>query len=261
MSGFGRAARGLVITVFGLAVAVPGRTATVSGRSAAVSGRAAEVFGRAGAVFGRAVVLALIVAFFGPEFAFGLAEAAVFALADDALVRAAAGLRAVLDPVVVFAALAPDEFDFAAVPRFGAGPRVTVASGLAVDMAFAAAVSALAAADIDLVAVFIACRAVDMVLADVVALVAAAVILPAAEVTLVAADDTVRAAAADVGAVLAVVRRELAAPAFVVVVVPGRVAGFLAAPVLADLPRAVLAVLRRAAVRVVVVTGTDLPPS
>jgi hypothetical protein len=51
-----------------------------------------------------------------------------------------------------------------------------------------------------LVAVFIACIAVDIVLADEVARVAAAVILVAAEVTLVAAEETVLAAVAGVAA-------------------------------------------------------------
>jgi hypothetical protein len=50
-----------------------------------------------------------------------------------------------------------------------------------------------------LVAVFMACSAVDIAFADDVALVAAVVILVAAEVTFAAADDTVRAAAAEVG--------------------------------------------------------------
>jgi hypothetical protein len=72
------------------------------------------------------------------------------------------------------------------------------AAGLAVDSDLAAEFSALAAAVIDLVAVFIACIAVDMVLADEVARVAAAVILVAAEVTLVAAEETVLAAVAGV---------------------------------------------------------------
>jgi hypothetical protein len=118
-------------------------------------------------------------------------------------------------------------------------------------MALAATVSALAAADMDLVAVFIACRAVDIVLADVVALVAATVILPAAEFTWLAADDTVRAAAAEVGLLADAVRRDRAVP-LVAVVVARRAAGFLAGPALDDRARAVLAGLRRATMRVVV---------
>jgi hypothetical protein len=80
-------------------------------------------------------------------------------------------------------------------------PLERVALGVATfmaDIVFAAALRAFAAVDIDLVAVFMARIAFDMVLADAVALVAAAVILPAAEFTLVAADDTPRAAVAGV---------------------------------------------------------------
>ncbi|HXW43823.1 MAG TPA: hypothetical protein VEL03_03490 [Streptosporangiaceae bacterium] len=93
------------------------------------------------------------------------------------------------------------------------------ATGLAVDMVLAAAVSAFAAVVMALVAVFMACIADDMVFADDVALVAAAVILVAADVTLVAAEETVRAAVAGVAELLdvelrlvrAVVLRDLAA--------------------------------------------------
>jgi hypothetical protein len=122
-------------------------------------------------------------------------------------------------------------------------------AGLAVDIALAAAVSDFVAAVIALVAVFIACKAVDIVLAEVVAFVAAAVILVAAFVTLVAADETVRAALAADGAVLAVDR-----------VVPPAVVLLRLDVLLADLVFGLLAV-RRAAVRVVVRAGTDLPPS
>jgi hypothetical protein len=124
------------------------------------------------------------------------------------------------------------------------------AAGLAVDIALAAAVSDFVAAVIALVAVFIACKAVDIVLAEVVAFVAAAVILVAAFVTLVAADETVRAALAAVGASLDAVDR----------VVPPAVALVRLDVLLADLVLGLLAV-RRAAVRVVVRAGTDLPPS
>jgi hypothetical protein len=151
-------------------------------------------------------------------------------------------------------------FGFAAVLALDAAGRGAVAVGLAVDIVLAAAVSDLAAADIDLVAVFIACMAVDIVLADVVAFVAAVVILVAAEVTLVAADDTVRAADAAVVVLLAAVVVLLAAVALVVVLVLGREAATLAVRALVDLPRALRAGLRRAAARVVVFTGTDLPP-
>jgi hypothetical protein len=132
------------------------------------------------------------------------------------------------------------------VPVAGAG-----AAGLAVDIALAAAVSDFVAAVIALVAVFIACKAVDIVLAEVVAFVAAAVILVAAFVTLVAADETVRAALAADGAVLDAVDR---------VVLPA-VALLRLDVLLADLVLVLLAVLRRAGVRVVVRAGTDLPPS
>jgi hypothetical protein len=82
------------------------------------------------------------------------------------------------------------------VPPVDRDRVVLVAAGLTDDMVLAAAVSALAAVDMALVAVFIDFIADDMVLADTVALVAAAVILLAAEFTLVAADDTVLAAVA-----------------------------------------------------------------
>lgn len=129
------------------------------------------------------------------------------------------------------------------------------ASGLATDIALAAAVRDFDAAVIALVAVFIACMAVDIVLADDVAFVAAAVILVAALVTFVAADETVRAALVADGALLdadaagRVVRPAAASPR--------RDALLL----LADLVRVLLAALRRAVVRVVVRAGTDLPPS
>jgi hypothetical protein len=85
-----------------------------------------------------------------------------------------------------------------------AAARLTVvlAAGLADCMVLAAAVSAFAAVDMALVAVFIARMADDIVLAEVVALVAAAVIFVAAVFTLVAAEDTLRAADAGVIALL-----------------------------------------------------------
>jgi hypothetical protein len=192
---------------------------------------------------------------------------------------------------------------------------VAPASGFAVDMVLAAAVSAFAAVIIDLVAVFIACIADDIVLADDVALVAAAVIFVAADVTLVAADDTVLAAVAGVAELLdedlrvereAELRVEREAvprdaelrvdradvprvdrdAGFRVVdeAIPAGMAavwraavdlarltvralvvfGRLAVPDalrLTDLLLAVLAELRRVAARVVVLTGTDFPPS
>ncbi|MGO8883111.1 MAG: hypothetical protein ACLQI7_05290 [Streptosporangiaceae bacterium] len=132
------------------------------------------------------------------------------------------------------------------------------AAGLATGIVFAAAVSDLAAVVMALVALFIACMAVNIVLADVVALLAAAVILVAAEVTLVAAEDTVRAAVMAAGAFL--VPAERVVFGLVLELVFGRAAVFFTALLLADLPRAGLAVLRRAAARVVC-AGTELPPS
>ena len=126
-----------------------------------------------------------------------------------------------------------------------------VADGLAEDIALAAAVSDFVAAVIALVALFIACMAVDIVLADVVAFVAAAVILVAALVTFEAADETVRAAFAVDGAFLDAVVR----------VVPAAAAPARLDVLLAGLVPVLLAGVRRAAVRVVVRAGTDLPPS
>jgi hypothetical protein len=127
---------------------------------------------------------------------------------------------------------------------------VAAADGLAADIALAAAVSDFVAADIALVALFIACMAVDIVLADDVAFVAAAVILVAALVTFEAADETVRAAFAVDGAFLDAVVR----------VVPEALAR-LDVLLLDGLVPVLLAVVRRATVRVVVRAGTDLPPS
>ena len=133
---------------------------------------------------------------------------------------------------------------------------------LAPDIDLAAIVSDLAAVVMALVAVFIACMAVDIVLADDVAFVAAAVILVAADVTFVAADETVRAATAVDGefvdAALRVV--DLAGRDVLLEFLFGRLAARLGALLAVDLVRA-LAGLRRAAVRVVVRAGTDLPPS
>lgn len=88
--------------------------------------------------------------------------------------------------------------------------RAAVADAtLTVDIVLAAALSAFAAVDIDLVAVLIARMAFDMVRAEAVALVAAAFILVAADVTLVAADDTVLAAVAGVVPLRDVVVRDV----------------------------------------------------
>jgi hypothetical protein len=103
--------------------------------------------------------------------------------------------------------------------------------------------------------------AVDIVLADDVALVAAAVILVAADVTLVAADDTVRAAVAgDVELLGVALRVDLVERDVVLAFLFGRLAARFGALPLVGLVRR-LAELRRAAVRVVVRAGTDLPPS
>jgi hypothetical protein len=135
-------------------------------------------------------------------------------------------------------------------------PEPLAAAGLATDMALAASVSDFVAAVMAFVAAFIACMAVDIVLAEDVAFVAAAVILVAAAPTLVAADETVRAAVAVDGAFRDAVDRPVT-----LAVARARVAGLLDALLLADLVRVLLAVLRRTPVRVVVVAGTDLPPS
>ena len=136
---------------------------------------------------------------------------------------------------------------------------LTSAAGLAADMVFAAAVSALEAMVMALVAAFIACRAVDIVLADEVALVAAAVILVAAEVTFAAAEETVLAAATVVGTVLAAaglaLTRLLGLAATLGLLVARRIA-----PVRMVRARAVLAEPRRTAVRAVDCRGIDLPP-
>jgi hypothetical protein len=180
------------------------------------------------------------------------------------------------------------------VPPFAAVAAFAAPDGLAVDIALAATASALAAAVMALVALFIDCIAVDIVLADDVALAAAVVILVAAEVTLVAAADAVLATEADVGDVLAAADRAaltgtlpadcaaltgaltagrivltgaMAADAlipvgltFVLVVVRGSVPEPLESRVLVALLRAAVTGFRRAAAWVVAFTGTDLPP-
>jgi hypothetical protein len=115
-------------------------------------------------------------------------------------------LRVPVDALAVDDDLDVDRDDDA---RALVAPLERVALGVATfiaDMVFAAALRAFAAVDIDLVAVFIARMALDIVFADAVALVAAAVILLAAELTLVAADDTPRAAVAGVVELLDVER-------------------------------------------------------
>jgi hypothetical protein len=134
-------------------------------------------------------------------------------------------------------------------------------AGVAADAVLTAAVSDLAAVVMALVAVFIACMAVAIVLADDVAFVAAAVIFVAAVVTLVAADETVRTADAPVGVLAEALRVVVTAVVRVLALVCGRRAARLDVLPLVDRVRAALAGLRRAAVRVVVRAGTDLPPS
>src|ERR1017187_10487199 len=194
-----------------------------------------------------------------PATAFGLAV--VFGFTVVPALAALLALPVVLAfAVLAFAILAFAVLAFAVLAFADAG--FGFAAGLATDIVFAAAVRALAAVVIAFVAVFIACMAMDIVLADEVAFVAAAVILVAAEVTLVAAEDTVRAAAIAVGAALLAAERVVfAAVVLQPVLAFGRAAAPFAAGALVDLPRAVLAVPRRAAARVIVFAGTELPPS
>jgi hypothetical protein len=122
-------------------------------------------------------------------------------------------------------------------------PAVGAAAGRATDIALAASVSDLLAVVMALVAAFIACSAVDMVLAEDVALVAAAVIFVAAAVTLVAADETVRAAVAGDVAFLEAVPDALRDEPVLRVVLPDAPRVVLRDPVLRD------AVLRDAVAR------------
>ncbi len=92
-------------------------------------------------------------------------------------------------------------------------------------------------------------------------MVAAAVILVAAEVALVAADETFRTMDAAAGTFAEAWRVVLTAVARILAFVIGPRAARLDVLPLADLVPAALAGLRRAAVRIVVRAGTDLPPS
>ena len=255
--------------------------AAACGFTAAMAGRAADF---AAAAFGRGVAAgraeradpALAAArTVVPDLAAAVPDLAVpdlavpgLAVPDLAVLDLAAavfGRAAVRDFAAVFGRAAVRDFAavFGLAAVFGA-----VAAGLAADMVLAADVSDLAAVVMAFVALFIACMAADIVLAEDVAFVAAAVIFVAAEVTLVAADETVLTAAAVVGAaaVLRVVLTAVArapratratwAPAFVF----GRRAARLDVLPLVDLVRLALTGLRRAAVRIVVRAGTDLPP-
>jgi hypothetical protein len=244
-------------------------------------GRAVETFapcserlsaGRCGAGFAGALGFALVLARVAAAAPLRVAAAVVRLPAAADLAAAVwgravpAGLVTCDDRLAADAALEvpalPEEdavlvvLDLAAPEVVLAAAAGVAAAGLATDMAFAASVSDFVAAVMALVAAFIACIAVDIVLADDVAFVAAAVIFVAAAPTLVAADETVRAAVAVDGAFLDAVVRPVT-----VAVARARVAGRLDSLLLADLVRVLLAGLRRAAVRVVVRAGTDLPPS
>jgi hypothetical protein len=119
-------------------------------------------------------------------------------------------------------------------------------------MALVAVFIACIAVDMVLVAVFIACMAVDMVLADDVALVAATAIWVADEATFTAAEDTVLAATPVVRmlpAPVAAPRACLAAAAFVLVLDFRLLAAFLATLLRIAPVRAVATDLRRTAVR------------
>ena len=85
----------------------------------------------------------------------------------------------------------PAEADAGGAETVMAAPVSALAAD---DMALVAVFMACMAPDIVLVAVFIACMALDMFFADDVALVAAAAIWVADEATFTAADDTVLAA-------------------------------------------------------------------
>jgi hypothetical protein len=234
----------------GRAPALAGRV--TSGRTAG-RGFTAVVRGFTAAVLGLAVLLALA-AVFVPALGFG----AVFGRAVVAGLDAVRlGLAAVVRPIVRLAVVLLAVFTVLDL----AAARDTAAAGFAADMVFAATLSALAAVVIALVAVFSASRAVDMVLADDLALVAAWLNLVAAEVTFTAADETVVTADADVGVRLAAVLRvAFTRVDLVLTFLFGLLAPRLTAPPVTDLVRPKLAGLRRAAVRVLVCTGTALPP-
>ena len=259
---FGRDALGLGLG-FGLAPASALTMPVV--RLAAALGRAVVAFGRA-----EAAGLAVLVDLGDPadpaatDLAPGLADLALLvpALLVPALVPALLVPAMAVPGLAVPGLAAPDGLAAALGldAAFGAATRPAADVILAPDIALAAAVSDLAAVVMALVAAFIACMAVDMVLAEDVALVAAAVILVAAEVTFVAAEETVRAATAGEGAAMEVaVRVDLAAVVLLLAFLCGWLEARRGALLLVDLVCA-LAGLRRAAVRVVVRAGTDLPP-
>jgi hypothetical protein len=233
---------------------------------AAVGGFIAEIVGLAAADFRVGVATG-----FGVPVESGVA--ADLAVAPD-LAAAVSGLPAVPDlavpdlavPDLAVPDLAGAAFGPAAAPSRDAGFALAVADlaavfGAATDIDLTAAVSDLVAVVMALVALFIACMAVDIVFAEDVALVAAAVILVAAEVALVAADETFRTMDAAAGTFAEAWRVVLTAVARILAFVTGLRAARLDVLPLADLVPAALAGLRRAAVRVVVRAGTDLPPS
>ena len=260
---FGRAALGLGLPLAGLPLALGlavarGFTAAMAGPAALPDLAAAEDGRGVAEGFAARTDLALEV---GPDLAAVVADLAGPDLAVPDLAV----------PDLAVPDLADAVFDPAAVRDVDAVLGLAVvldlaevlgdAAGVAADAVLTAAVSDLAAVVMALVAVFIACMAVAIVLADDVAFVAAAVIFVAAVVTLVAADETVRTADAPVGVLAEALRVVVTAVVRVLALVCGRRAARLDVLPLVDRVRAALAGLRRAAVRVVVRAGTDLPPS
>jgi hypothetical protein len=237
----GRGAGALDGTVAGRLTPIDGLGETPPGR--VTSGLTAERDFTA-VVLGLAVLLVRAVTVFVMR---------AFRRAADFGLAVALGFRAVSFDFAV--AVAGFFLTTAFLPALTVLARGATAVGFVADIFLAAPVSAFAATVMALVAVLIACRAVDRVLADDVALVAAELILVAAEVTCTAADETVLAADADVGALLLLAFTFVAVPTFFALLTLR-----LAALRVTDLVRLELAVLRRAAVRVAVCTGTDLPP-
>jgi len=258
---------GLTAERLGLALAVAtfGRLADLAAVARVDADDLAAVLGLA-VLFGFAVAFGLAAVLDFRVVVFALAAGRALVVRALPMVPALVVLALVVRDLTAVLALAPAGLtvrDLAVLFGLAVALGLAVlaaAAGLADDMVLAAVVSDLAAVVMALVAVFIACMAVDIVLAEELAFVAAAVILLAAEVTLVAADETVRAAEAADGAVLDALRVVLTAVALVLPLVFGRLAARLDALRLVDRVRVAVAGLRRAAVRVVVRAGTDLPP-
>lgn len=164
----------------------------------------------------------------------------------------AADARRLAAAVLVDVAGRADECRTTAVLRWPAGRADFT------DAVVAAAVRAFAALVMALVALFIACMAVDMVLADAVALVAAEVILADAVVTLAAADETVLVDA--LAGVDLTVRRAPLLAVMVLRVLPIERPAALP-DMLVRIARSFTACagLRRAAVWVLLCVGIDLP--